>query len=106
MRKLGADVAAPGTTSIAPDLGYLRTWLRIEPLIDTVEEQAIAALAAHPEAQVSIIGHSMGGLIWLELLKRRPTWLARVSRLALLGVPVAGADLARIFYPLGLGIGI
>jgi pimeloyl-ACP methyl ester carboxylesterase len=106
MRELAADVTAPDTAIIAPDLGYLRTWLRIEPLIDTVEDQATAALAAHPEAQVSIIGHSMGGLIWLELLQRRPAWLARVSRLALLGTPVAGADLARIIDPFGLGIGI
>ncbi|NTU81078.1 MAG: alpha/beta hydrolase [Chloroflexales bacterium] len=106
MRELAGSVADPGTAIIAPDLGYLRTWLRIKPLIDTVERHAVAAFAAHPQVQASVIGHSMGGLIWLELLKRHPEWLLRIPRLALLGVPVAGADLARIFDSLGLGVGI
>lgn len=106
MRELASGVAAPGTRIIAPELGYLRTWLRVEPLIDTVEREARAALAAHPQATVGVIGHSMGGLIWLELLRRHPEWLPRVARLALLGAPVAGADLARILDPLGLGVGV
>ncbi|NTW03308.1 MAG: alpha/beta hydrolase [Oscillochloris sp.] len=106
MRELAAGLATSGTRIIAPDLGYLRTWLRIAPLIDMVEREALAALAAHPEAPISVIGHSMGGLIWLELLKRHPEWLPRIVRFALLGAPVAGADLARILDPLGLGAGI
>lgn len=106
MRELAASLASPGTCIIAPNLGYLRTWLRMQPLIDTVEREALAALGAHPNVPMSIVGHSMGGLIWLELLKRHPEWLPRIARLALLGTPVAGADLARILDPLGLGVGI
>ena len=104
MQRLGAAVAPPGTQVIAPDLGYVQTWLRIEPLIQTVERAAEAALAEHPEARIRLIGHSMGGLIWIELLTRHPEWLARTDRLALIGCPVGGARLADFLDPLGLTI--
>ena len=47
----------------------------------------------------------MGGLIWVELLTRHPEWQARTDRLALIGCPVGGAELAGILDPLGLTIG-
>jgi len=105
MQRFGEEIAPPGATVIAPNLGYVRTWLRIEPLIAIAEAAATEALAEHPEARIKAVGHSMGGLIWIELLTRHPEWLARTDKLVLVGSPVGGATLARLFDPLGLTIG-
>jgi hypothetical protein len=105
MLRFGETVASPGSLVIAPSLGYVRTWLRIEPLIEIAEQEAVRALAEHPRARIRAIGHSMGGLIWIELLTRHPEWLARTDRLALIGCPVGGAELAGLLDPLGLTIG-
>ncbi|NEO31501.1 MAG: alpha/beta hydrolase [Symploca sp. SIO3C6] len=91
---------------ITPNLGWIRTWLRIEPLIEQVEQKAIETIAAYPNTPMRIIGHSMGGLIWLEILSRHPEWHPKVESLVLIASPVGGADLARIIDPLGIGIGI
>lgn len=106
MATLARALASADTLCITPELGWLKTWLRIEPLIQHVEQQIAAALAAHPAARLRIIGHSMGGLIWLELLHRRRDWWPQVDSLVLLACPVGGADLARIVDPFQLGIGI
>mgnify|MGYP001027921597 CR=1 FL=1 len=90
----------------APDLGYVPTWLRIEPLIQRVEAIAIQTAAAYPHRPWRIVGHSMGGLIWLEVLHRHPEWWSRVHSLVLVASPVGGADLGRLLDPLGWGIGI
>jgi pimeloyl-ACP methyl ester carboxylesterase len=105
MLRFGQEIAGPGDLVIAPNLGYVRTWLRIEPLIATVETAVSDALREHPHANIRAIGHSMGGLIWVELLTRHPEWQARTDRLALIGCPVGGAELAGILDPLGLTIG-
>jgi len=105
MQRFGETVASPGSLVIAPNLGYVRTWLRIEPLIEIAEHAAARALAEHPDARIRAVGHSMGGLIWIELLARHPDWLARTDRLALIGCPVGGAELAGLLDPLGLTIG-
>jgi pimeloyl-ACP methyl ester carboxylesterase len=105
MQRFGETVAAPGSLVIAPNLGYMRTWLRIEPLIEIAEQAAARALAEHPRARIRAVGHSMGGLIWIELLTRHPEWLVRTDRLALIGCPVGGAELAGLLDPLGLTIG-
>jgi pimeloyl-ACP methyl ester carboxylesterase len=105
MQRFGETVASPGSLVIAPNLGYLRSWLRMGPLIEIAEHEAARALAEHPDARIRAIGHSMGGLIWIELLTRHPEWLARTDRLALIGCPVGGAELAGLLDPLGLTIG-
>jgi pimeloyl-ACP methyl ester carboxylesterase len=105
MQRLGESLAQPATRVIAPNLGYVRTWLRIEPLIEIAEREAERALAEYPDARIRAVGHSMGGLIWIELLTRHPEWLARTDRLALIGCPVGGAELAGLLDPLGLTIG-
>src|SRR3954471_5936031 len=91
MVRFGQTIASPGALVIAPNLGYIRSWLRIEPLIAQVERTVSEALAQHPEARIRAVGHSMGGLIWIELLTRHPEWLARTDRLVLVGCPVGGA---------------
>jgi pimeloyl-ACP methyl ester carboxylesterase len=105
MQRLGDALADAGTRVIAPSLGYVRTWLRIEPLIEIAERAAEQALSEHPAARIRAVGHSMGGLIWIELLTRHPDWLLRIDRLALVGCPVGGANLAGVLDPLGLTIG-
>jgi pimeloyl-ACP methyl ester carboxylesterase len=105
MLAFGREVASPTTMVIAPNLGYRRTWLRMAPLVDTAEQAVEQALQEHPAAVLRIVGHSMGGLIWIELLTRRSDWLQRTDRLVLIGCPVGGANLAAILDPLGLTIG-
>jgi len=88
----------------APDLGWWRTWIKIEPLIQTVQNCVIQAIADHPEANWQIIGHSMGGLIWIELLNRHPEWLPKVSSLVLIGSPIGGSSLSKALDLWGFGI--
>jgi pimeloyl-ACP methyl ester carboxylesterase len=106
MTELAKRVASETALIIAPDLGYVETWLRIKPLIDLVEQVATQQLQTYPEAPLRILGHSMGGLIWLEVLDRHPEWWSRVHSLVLIASPVGGADLGRLLDPLGVGLGI
>lgn len=106
MNRLARGLATPETVVVVPTLGYIKTWLRIEPLIETVQQSATATLTQHPDVPVRVVGHSMGGLIWLELLHRHREWWPRIESLVLIASPVGGADLGRIFDPLGWGIGI
>ncbi len=94
--QLATQLAAPSARVIAPDLGWLNTWLRFEPLVAKVEAIATAELARYPDAPLRIIGHSMGGLIWVELLARHPDWRARVHSLVLVASPLGGADIAHL----------
>lgn len=91
---------------LAPSLGLLNTYWRIESLIGQVEVLATEQIDRYPEVPLRIMGHSMGGLIWLELLHRHPEWWSKVHSLVVIGSPVGGADIARIIDPLNLGIGI
>ena len=68
----------------------------VEPLVDHVEAAAATFLEQFPAAPARIVGHSMGGLIWLTLLDRHPEWRKRVTSLALIGCPVRGAELAAV----------
>ncbi|HIK54539.1 MAG TPA: alpha/beta hydrolase [Synechococcales cyanobacterium M55_K2018_004] len=106
MLTLSKHLATEGTQVIAPTLNYLQTWIKITPLIQAVETIALHTLTVYPAIPIRIVGHSMGGLIWLEVLQRHPQWWERVSSLVLLGSPVGGADLGRIIDPLQLGVGI
>jgi pimeloyl-ACP methyl ester carboxylesterase len=64
-------------------------------LIDRVEAEAQSVIAAHPDAPIRIVSHSIGGLIWLEILDRHPAWWSRIESLVLLGSPVRGTRLGR-----------
>jgi len=103
---LAQAVATPKTRIIALDLGWVNTWIGIEPLIQQVERRVIETITIYPKTPIRIIGHSMGGLIWLEVLSRHREWWLKVESLVLIASPVGGADLGRIFDPLGIGIGI
>jgi hypothetical protein len=103
---LAQAVATPKTRIIALDLGWVNTWIGIESLIQQVERSVINTISIYPKISIRIIGHSMGGLIWLEVLSRHPEWWLQVDSLVLIASPVGGADLGRIFDPLGIGIGI
>lgn len=96
----------PATQLVVPNLGYVQTWIRMEPLIRLVESIATSYINRYPSARFKIVGHSMGGLIWLELLNRHPDWWTRVHSLVLVASPVGGADLGRMIDPLRLGVGI
>lgn len=106
MMILAEQLAQEGTQIVAPSLNYAMTWLRMAPLIDEVDALATASLAQQSKLPVRIVGHSMGGLIWLEVLNRHPEWWPRVEFLVLVGSPVGGADLGRILDPLQVGVGI
>ena len=103
---LASSLATPSTMIVTPNLGYVRTWLWIDPLIQVVEAVVAENIARYPTSPMRVVGHSMGGLIWLEVLARHPEWWSQVESLVLVGSPVGGADLARAFDPLGIGVGI
>jgi pimeloyl-ACP methyl ester carboxylesterase len=104
--QLAQTLATPNTLVISPDLGYFQTWLWIEPLVRQVERIAIETVKRYPNIPIRIIGHSMGGLIWLEVLDRQPQLREKIESFVLIGSPIGGADLARFIDPLGIGIGI
>lgn len=106
LAQLGKHLAEPGMRVVIPDLGWWRTWWSFEPLRCHLEELALAESRIRPDAQWRIIGHSMGGLLWLEVLDRRRDLLSRIHSLILIASPVGGADLPRILQSLGLDIGI
>lgn len=103
---LAHSLADPEVLVVTPNLGFLNTWLRIEPLISAVEAVVMQTTTYYPTVPMRVVGHSMGGLIWLEVLARHPEWWSLVESLVLVGSPVGGADLARALDPLQWGIGI
>ncbi len=97
--QLARSLANANTVTYTPDLGWINTWLEIAPLINKVEKVALEAIATHPQLPWRIVAHSMGGLIWLEVLDRHPEWLPKVHSLCLVASPIGGSDLGRLFDP-------
>jgi pimeloyl-ACP methyl ester carboxylesterase len=87
---------------IAPDLGYFNTIFAMEALISKVERIALQEIANYPDLPIRIMGMSLGGVIWTELLTRHPEWWSRVESFVLIGSPIGGAHLAKMADPLGL----
>ena len=106
LTQLSQQLVPEGHRVIAPSLGYWQTWLRIEPLIQKLSVIVEAAIATAPQVPLRIIAHSMGGLLWLELLARKPEWLKKTESLVLIASPIGGSDLARIIDPFDIGLGI
>ena len=105
LSKLAQALATPNTYSIVPSLGILKTFISIELLVKQVEKIAVEAVSNYPETSLRIIGHSMGGLIWLEVLNRHPEWWHKVHSLVTIGSPIGGSDVARIIDLFNIGIG-
>ncbi|MEQ9486772.1 alpha/beta fold hydrolase [Coleofasciculus sp. F4-SAH-05] len=103
---LAKSLATPQTHLVTPNLGWLKTWWRIEPLIQQVEGIATETITQYPDTPIRIIGHSMGGLIWLEILNQHPEWWSQIESFVLVASPIGGADLARIIDPFSVRIGI
>ena len=103
--KLARAVASPTTIVTVPNLGLIKTFISIKPLVKKIEQIVTRVIEKYPNTPLKIIGHSMGGLMWLEVLNRNPQWWDKVHSLILLGSPVGGSNLARIIDPLGIGIG-
>jgi pimeloyl-ACP methyl ester carboxylesterase len=97
--QLAKSLANPNTIIYTPDLGWINTWLEIAPLISKVENVATEAIAKYPDLPWRIVAHSMGALIWLEVLERHPEWLPKIHSFALVASPVGGSDLGRLFDP-------
>lgn len=106
INQLAVALASPKAEIICPNLGWLKTWLRIKDLIEIVEQNNQEILLKYPDTPWRIIGHSMGGLIWLEVLNQHPEWWSKVEFLVLIASPVGGSDLARMIDPLQIGLGI
>lgn len=87
---------------IAPDLGFLNTLFNIQPLIEKVETIAIREIGNYPDVPIRIIGCSLGGVIWTEILTRHPEWWPNIESWVLLGSPIGGAHLAKMADPLNL----
>jgi hypothetical protein len=97
--QLARSLSSSNTIVHTPDLGWVNTWLAIAPLVNKVENIAADAISKHPDLPLRIVAHSMGGLIWLELLNRHPEWLPKIHSLSLVASPVGGSDLGRLFDP-------
>ena len=106
MNRLAHAVGGDKSLIVAPSLGLLKTFWRIEPLIKAVEQLVRQNIQQYPEIPWRIIGHSMGGLIWLEVLQRNPQWWEKIDSLVVIGSPIGGSDIARMIDPLGIGIGM
>lgn len=103
---MAQTLATPQTVVITPNLGWWKTWWRIQPLITQVERIATETITQYPQTPIRIIGYSLGGLIWVELLHQHPEWWTQVESLVLVASPIGGVDLARNFTFLGMGVGI
>ena len=106
LSKLTQELINNNALLIAPSLGIIKTFVRILPLVKEVERIASQTISQYPETPIRILGHSMGGLIWLEVLHRNPQWWQKVHSFVLMGSPIGGSDVARTIDPLGIGIGI
>ncbi len=106
INQLATALTNDKTIIISPNLGWVKTWLSMEPLIEMVSQKAEEISQKYPQTPWRIIGHSMGGLIWVELLHQNPQWWEKIHSLVLIACPVGGADLGRIIDPLSIGVGI
>jgi len=106
MLSLAHKVAPPNSHIVAPNLGIVKTYFKIEPLIDKVEKNAVQAFESYRNIPVRIIATSLGGVIWVEVLSRNREWWSKIESLVLLGSPIGGSDLARMIDPFGWGIGM
>ena len=106
MLSLAHKVAPPNSHVVAPNLGIVKTYFNIEPLITKVEQDAVQAFEQYPNIPARIIATSLGGVIWIEVLSRNRKWWSKIESLVLVGSPIGGSDLARMIDPFGWGMGM
>jgi pimeloyl-ACP methyl ester carboxylesterase len=103
--RLAQDLSTPQSMVIAPNLGWIDTWFKMSPLIKKVEAIAVTNFNQYPNTPVRIIGHSMGALIWLEILIRYPQWWQNIHSFVLVGAPVGGSKLGKMLDPFRIAVG-
>ena len=103
--KLLAAAVDNKTIVFTPSLGLTKTFISIKPLVNKIESIVKSTIDRYPDTPIKIVGHSMGGLMWLEVLNRNPQWWQKIHSLILLGSPVGGSNIARIIDPFSIGIG-
>lgn len=106
MLALANKVSPTSSHIVAPNLGIVKTYFKIETLIDKVEKNAVQIFEQYPNTPVRIIATSLGGVIWVEVLSRNREWWSKIESFVLLGSPIGGSDLARMIDPFGWGIGM
>lgn len=90
--RLARTLRAHGYVVIHP--GYPSTRGRIEQFADRLHEAIEQELAAHPADEIHFVGHSMGGLV-IEQYLRRPA-ARRPTSCVYIGTPHRGAVLADL----------
>lgn len=104
--RLAQDLkSTPQTLIITPNLGWINTWLKMQPLIKKVEAIAVSNFKQYPDTPIRIIGHSMGALIWIEILNRYPQWWQNIHSFVLVGAPVGGSNLGKMLDPFNIAVG-
>ncbi|MEA5462808.1 alpha/beta hydrolase [Leptothoe sp. PORK10 BA2] len=106
MASLAAQLQIPNAHIVAPDLGWVNTLVEFDGLVQTVETSTAEAFERYPDIPARILATSLGGILWIEVLSRHREWWPRIESLILLGVPIGGANLARMVDPFGWGVGI
>ncbi len=103
---LAYALATPHTHIITPSLGLVHMLTSLEPLVQHVERVAYDAITRYPDVPMRVIGHSAGGIIWVEVLNRHPEWWTRIHSLVMIGSAVGGALYAQLLHGIGLKVGI
>ncbi|NEP55028.1 MAG: hypothetical protein F6K65_42105, partial [Moorea sp. SIO3C2] len=96
MADLATQLQMNNAHIVAPNLGWINTLVEFESLITTVEQSATETFDQYPDIPTRILATSLGGILWIEALNRHREWWPRIESLILLGVPVGGANLARM----------
>jgi len=95
-----------GYNSSAVDLG--KPYIPVANYVRALEQQLERLNVADPEQKISIIAHSMGGLVVRMLLAERPDMGAQLQKVITLGTPHQGTALfdklnnnwlSRVFHP-------
>lgn len=91
--RLRKQLEARGRWTLAPSLG--RPFAEGLRRYETPVEAALEIAAEGSDDPISIVAHSMGGIVVRQVLHRRPDLAARVDLVVTLGSPHAGTAAAR-----------
>lgn len=97
--RLATALGTPKTQIIAPNFGWLKTWIKIVDIQEMIEQQAREVLGNYPNTPWRVIGYSLGGLMWLEYIDRHPELWSKINSIVLIGCPVNGTKTFGILEP-------